>query len=272
MIRFFRKTLPPPPPAQSGDGDATDARRARARALLKRIAPLPLEAEHVLALRIRAWADSPVSDEEQWTRLVARAEESLALSRSRQDELELLVGKIRESIDRLEEQSSHLRVEEQTRWRRWLSDAADTVNRARPQDDTASLRSLLVELRDGESALHGHAPAGAVRLSDPEWGVLRTNARRLLDEALHLVRGLPSERESHMRGRLERLQRQFAEVMDLADLRAARVLLLHLEDAVEDIRRELADEEGRQTVVDRVPPAAPPAPALPGAPLARPPR
>lgn len=266
MIRFFRKSPPPTAPARTGGDDATDARRARARALLKRIAPLPLEEEHVLALRIQAWADSPVSDEEQWNRLAARAEDSLALSRSRQDELDMLVGKVRESLDRLEDLSSPLPEAEQARWRRWLADAAETVNRARPHDDTASLRSLLVELRDGEAALRAHAPVGTAPLSDPEWGVLRVNARRLLDEALRLVRGLPSDREARVRARLERLQRQFAEVMDLSDLRAARVLILHLEDTVEDIRGELADEEGRLTVVDRLPPSVPTGESLSGQP------
>jgi len=201
-----------------------------------------------LSLQIQAWAEA-AGDEGAGERLLfARIDEALARSRARQDEMVLLVGKLRETLDVLRARAEGLPEPERARWRRWLADAAETVNQARPHDDTASLRSLLVELRDGESALRSRQPVPPS--TDAEWAGMRAEARRWLDRALDLSRVLPSDAESHMRRRLERLQRQFSEVMEVRDLRAARVLLLHLEDAVEDIRHALAGTEGAATLVD----------------------
>ena len=165
----------------------------------------------------------------------------------------MLVGKLRDALDSLQLLVALLPEGEGTRWRRWLADAAESVNQARPHDDTDGLRSLLVEVRDGQSALRSRLPQTSPPEPDAEWGLIRTEARRLLDQALDLARRLPAEREVSLRQRLERLQRQFSEVMDLRDARSARVLLLHLEDTVEDTRHALAAAEGPPTVVDHFP-------------------
>jgi hypothetical protein len=241
MLRFFRKPAAPPSPLAT----APDGRRERAQVLLRQAAGLALNEERGFTSRIRAWAESPVPDEAEERALVEQIAAAHQRALAREDEAEVLVGKLRESLDALRALASGLPDPERARWRRWLAQASLTVQEARERHDPATLASLLIEVRDGEHALRTRACP--LPENDAAWSGRVSQARRLLDHCFHLVRRLPAAREIRLRERLERLQRQFAGALDRGDTRSARVLLIHLEDAEEDIRREIATAEGEVT-------------------------
>jgi hypothetical protein len=222
---------------------------SRLSPLLRLVSTLPLEQEMEFVTAAQALAAQEASAGD-WKLLQRQAEDAVEAARERHAMVVVLVDKLRIIFDDLRARIDALPEEARRRWRRWLRAAAETVDTARPRDDISALRGLWIEARDVQQAVNQLVPVPASPVVQNELDPLRLAARRLIDEILEEVRRLPSADETRMLARLNRLQGQLSSLFSHNDVRAVRILLLHLQDLREDIRRALLEADGRQTLAD----------------------